>query len=73
MLGAAHANRWEKLALDALKCTKEREIAGRKADAEPPSLPDPDARDEHAAKFVSRYQEAKDKKSDWKVTKKEPG
>lgn len=73
MLGAAHASRWERLALEALACTKEREIAGKKADADPPGLPDPDAREQKGASFAERYQAAKGKKSDWKVTKKEPG
>jgi len=73
MVGAANAYKWEKLALEALQCTKEREIAGKKADADPPGLPDPDAREEKGASFAERYQAAKGKKSDWKVSKKEPG
>lgn len=69
MLGAAHAYKWEKLALEALKCAKEREISGKKADADPPPLPDPDARTELGASFTERYKKAKDAKSTWKVTK----
>jgi len=72
MVGAANAYNWEKLALEALRCTKEREVEGKKADADPPGLPDPDAREQLGSSFADRYKTAKDKKSDWKVSKKEP-
>lgn len=69
MLGAAHAGRWERLAIEALHCAQEREVLGKKADADPPPLPDPDDREQRGASFAERYKKAKETKSNWKVTK----
>jgi hypothetical protein len=69
LLGAQHVARWERLALEALKCAREREVSGAKAEVPPPPLPDPDERSSRGASFAERYNEAAAAKSNWKISK----
>ena len=55
LLGASHMLRWDRLALEAVRCARERDVRGVQAIAPPPPPPDPEQRQQHTRSLGERF------------------
>jgi len=57
LVGAAHVSRWERLALEALRCARERAEQGVRAAEAAAPVPDPDQREQQKQALGAKYSE----------------